>query len=503
VVLNDSTPQDSLIVDKSFGKATQTHRVTVLDSNGCKGRDTVQLSLFEASIDSSITTRNDTLIANNTGASSYRWLSCDNGYNSISGAKSRKFYPSTDGDYAAVVLEGSCRDTSACGTSLPNSPWNSMGSGVPGTLNSVHFVDSLNGWFVTASGQILHTSDAGNTWKLQLDTSVAFHSIDLGSDSSGAVVGSNGTILTTENGGRDWKAQSSGVSHDLLSVHFVDPNNGWAVGRNGTAIHSSDSGATWNSQPDGNNVDLNAVFFHDRKLGWIAGNDGQMVRTYDGGGIWTYLTSGTSENLNDVRFVNDTVGWTVGDSGTILLSEDAGDNWTAQNSGTTEDLEAVHFVNDSVGWVVGANGTILHTEDGRSAWSFQADEEPDGLKDVQFLGEGNGWAAGEKGTLLNFGRRTPDDPTSIEEEQKEALVKVYPNPVDERLRIEHRDVDGELTFTLFNKLGQRLKIDQTNASEGRSSLQVNGLEPGIYFLKIEEEEGGNEVQEQVQKIVVK
>ena len=48
------------------------------------------------------------------GATSYQWLDCDNGFQTINGANEQNYTPTSNGNYAVLVSENSCSDTSAC-----------------------------------------------------------------------------------------------------------------------------------------------------------------------------------------------------------------------------------------------------------------------------------------------------------------------------------------------------------------------------------------------------
>ena len=499
IVWDDSIPASEFVVDGSYGKPTQTHHVTVTDSNGCTGSDTVQLAVKEAKATAWV--KDDTLMAGNTGTS-YQWVSCDSNYSPISGATSPSYYPSSSGKYALVLSKNGCKDTSACKSSLPGSVWKNVGSGFPSAIQAVHFVDSTEGWIVTDSGQIVHTWTSASNWSVQLDTSVTLHSIEFANDSTGWVVGANGTVLYTDDGGNNWTPQNPGVSDDLHSVDVSGTDRAWTVGKNGTTVRTSDGGTTWNTQNSGTSTDLFSVFFLSQDSGWSVGANGTVLRTTDGGSNWGSQASSTFYDLNGVQFVNDTVGWTVGNNGTILVSNDAGFSWNAQASGTNEDLKSVHFVNDSVGWIVGANGTILHTTDGRAAWASQADGDLHGLNDIHFTQNGYGWIGGSGGTLLRMKGSSVDDPTTVREKGQGSMVRVYPNPVKDRLRIDHRGVEEELSFTLLNSVGQHLRTQEADEEQGRSSLKVRDLETGIYFLKIERQGRNGQLQQRVRKIVV-
>jgi hypothetical protein len=78
--------------------------------------------------------------------------------------------------------------------------------------------------------------------------------------------------------GGTWTAQSSGTTHYLESVAFVDAQNGWAVGDWGTIRRTTDGGVTWNGQISGWTGLLRAVTFVDAQNGWAVGEAGMILR---------------------------------------------------------------------------------------------------------------------------------------------------------------------------------------------------------------------------------
>lgn len=64
-------------------------------------------------IDNSTVTTNETIVANQTGAT-YQWLDCDNNNSSILGATDSSFIATSNGNYAVVISTQNCSDTSAC-----------------------------------------------------------------------------------------------------------------------------------------------------------------------------------------------------------------------------------------------------------------------------------------------------------------------------------------------------------------------------------------------------
>jgi hypothetical protein len=78
---------------------------------GCDSNYTLNLSV--QTVDIGITLNNITITADST-ADAYQWLDCNNAFAPIPGEDSQSFIASSNGDYAVVVTQGICSDTSTC-----------------------------------------------------------------------------------------------------------------------------------------------------------------------------------------------------------------------------------------------------------------------------------------------------------------------------------------------------------------------------------------------------
>ncbi|HXC77170.1 MAG TPA: hypothetical protein VNU19_08965 [Candidatus Acidoferrum sp.] len=151
-------------------------------------------------------------------------------------------------------------------------------------LAAVDFVAPSIGW-VVVDGQsqgfaVLHTSDAGQTWILQLTaanetTSEYLHFFDA-LNGVVAVLGTRGAVYRTRNGGKTWARQpmtSNGA--EVLSADFVDADHGWLLTQASTEgevlMRTGDGGRTWVGL--GNPVAYSdwayRVLFSDRTHGWL------------------------------------------------------------------------------------------------------------------------------------------------------------------------------------------------------------------------------------------
>ncbi|MCP4442545.1 MAG: T9SS type A sorting domain-containing protein, partial [Aureispira sp.] len=80
-------------------------------ANGCDSIVTLNLTITP--LDTTISYTDSTITANASGAT-YQWIDCDNSNTPVVGATNQIFAPSAIGNYACIVNNGSCSDTSAC-----------------------------------------------------------------------------------------------------------------------------------------------------------------------------------------------------------------------------------------------------------------------------------------------------------------------------------------------------------------------------------------------------
>ena len=222
-------------------------------------------------------------------------------------------------------------------------------------LNSVYFVDSIEGWAVGADGLILHSID----------------------------------------GGKNWERQPSGSTAQLNDIYFATPYIGWVageialdsdIGTGGVILATANGGANWFELSRNRLPGLSAVQFKDVKTGIVTTKgepQGVLHATTDGGITWQ--NAGPAPKLSEFvqslegehgRFRNlCAVGediWAVGRPGSVIYhSPDSGKTWTKQVTPIRVPLNAVQFLDAKTGWAVGDLGNILKTVDGGRTWIVQ------------------------------------------------------------------------------------------------------------------------------------
>lgn len=88
-----------------------THTLT--NAAGCDSVLTLVLNVQIVNADVSMPD-DITIEAINNVADSYQWVDCDNGFSFVTGASAQQFLPISNGNYAVIVSENGCSDTSSC-----------------------------------------------------------------------------------------------------------------------------------------------------------------------------------------------------------------------------------------------------------------------------------------------------------------------------------------------------------------------------------------------------
>jgi hypothetical protein len=84
---------------------------TITNTAGCDSVITINLTIN--TVDASVTVNGNILTANASNAI-YQWVDCGNNFAIINGATNQSYTATANGNYAVIVTENNCTDTSAC-----------------------------------------------------------------------------------------------------------------------------------------------------------------------------------------------------------------------------------------------------------------------------------------------------------------------------------------------------------------------------------------------------
>lgn len=87
--------------------------ITVSANNACGTSGDAMLTVSVNSVDTSVTQLNDSMLIANDSAATYQWINCSNN-ELIAGQTNQSFQAAANGNYAVIVTENGCSDTSSC-----------------------------------------------------------------------------------------------------------------------------------------------------------------------------------------------------------------------------------------------------------------------------------------------------------------------------------------------------------------------------------------------------
>jgi len=216
---------------------------------------------------------------------------------------------------------------------------------------SVFFVDSLRGWIVgcdynydagypNPQSKILGTNDGGVTWITQFSGELAttMNSVFFIDSLNGWAGGSTLEIpdvkpplLKTTNGGAEWDPVTNiSESYSMYCIYFSDIKNGWISGR--SLYNTKNGGVDWikDSSIDFDKEIYASLKFTNQNNGWMVGNiyitsiNSSIAHTNNGGRDWSTRYFGNDTVLFSGDFIDSLTGWVVGENGLILHTTNAG-----------------------------------------------------------------------------------------------------------------------------------------------------------------------------------
>lgn len=258
------------------------------------------------------------------------------------------------------------------------------------------------------------------------------------------VVGEKSTILHTTDGGKSWQIQLGGdpeaTEDDLIWVFFLDARHGWAMTGRGKILGTRD-GNTWQELSTVSGTSK-GVWFVSPQTGFEIENPDSTTQTTlrrsdDGGKTWKPIGKCSADTTVDglprkldcfmrtAQFLSPEVGFQAGGAAISMGTEvaafakttDGGKTWTTSVIPETKwPVTSVHFWSQNEGIVVLSRGEAVYwTTDGGATWTGSVRQQlwP------SYYGVGEGKiivGAGERGRIgysFNGGRNFTTRPFSL------------------------------------------------------------------------------------------
>lgn len=362
-------------------------------------------------------------------------------------------------------------------TSNGGKVWNIQNTGIDDGVVSLFFLNENKGYALAwelentppdfYGTRILSTTNGGNNWSNYMypDSNVFLNSIIYLDSLNGHMVGSEGTLLFTTNSGSNWNKGKidSGLilRFPVEKVKFINSYTGYAVGGAfdiaGVIWKTTNSGADWRTQIVGPEP-LHDLHIYDSFNAICVGGDfeygASTVHTTNQGSVWNYTELHVFGIANSIDFRTQNEGWcTLGIVDSFLVSTNGGNNWRLTATPNNTYIHSLLFIDSLHGWAVGDSGAIL---------KFNSD-------------------------LISVPEIETSIPESIELFQNYPnpfnpnTVIRFNIPQDVRRKMQ------DVTLIIYNSLGKAIKtLVNEKKSAGSYSVQFDGLNfsSGVYYYKL-------------------
>ncbi|WP_439859418.1 WD40/YVTN/BNR-like repeat-containing protein [Pseudomonas sp. MBLB4136] len=214
--------------------------------------------------------------------------------------------------------------------------WVQVPSPVSSDLVQVRFRDARHGWIVGHDSVLLHSSDGGSSWKVQLDgrsllnllREVYGRRADNGDQVAEDMLGEIGLAMSTA-------ASPDVLAAPLLDVLFDARGYGFVVGAFGMILHSSDDGATWvpwiERTDNDRRMHLYALAEHQGEF-FVSGEQGVVMRQDQASGRFVMMTTPYTGTFFGVRAFSDLL-VVHGLRGNLFVSRNQGQDWQKVRTG--------------------------------------------------------------------------------------------------------------------------------------------------------------------------
>ena len=301
-----------------------------------------------------------------------------------------------------------------------------------------------------------------------------------------------GRLYRTVNGGTSYAGlQEPGPgSGNWVSPFEQDPQAPNTIYVGYTSVYKSqNSGSSWTtiSQNFGNDLDNMKIAPSDNNIIFAEVN-GLVYRTADGGATtWDQVTSpGGFVNSIAIHPTDpDKIAVAVTTGAKVRISEDGGQSWSTLNANLPNfsALALTWDENPENGLYLGMDYGIYYIDDTFSEWQPFSTNLPNVIINELEINQADGMIyAGSYGRGLWVSPKY-DATLAVQSFAANSGLAIYPNPAEDYFIIGMEEA-GEMDIKVFDLNGRLVIYQPDQQTNGRHSVDVSALNPGMYFVRI-------------------
>jgi photosystem II stability/assembly factor-like uncharacterized protein len=228
------------------------------------------------------------------------------------------------------------------------------------SITCAAFANGQDGWAAGHDGAILHTTDGGATWQLQLDGNGANQLVMQAAQA--AVAHNDPSPGTPRAIMRANHFLQGGPENPFLSILVTDPRTAFVFGAYRIVMKTADAGKTWTDWSLHIGDPISHNLYNVATVGqniYVAGEAGSVFRSTDGGMSFPAVATPADITMFVVLPTGDGGVFVCGVAGHAFRSADHGQTWQPVNFGTQNNLIAAVTL-ASGGILVGSEAGTLY-----------------------------------------------------------------------------------------------------------------------------------------------
>ncbi len=256
---------------------------------------------------------------------------------------------------------------------------------MPNFKNALYLDVATNKTLVVAVGERGHVAisqDYGATWQQSktVPTRITLTAVSIVGNNIWAV-GHDTIIIHSADAGKTWKIQFEDKQRQmpLLDVLFVNESDGYAVGAYGTYLTTHDGGKNWKDSLiiEDQDFHLNKIIKIDEYKMFVVGEAGNAYRSFDAGNTWENIELPYPGSMFGVTYYQAEI-VAYGLRGNVLVSGDFGETFTQIDSPIQDSLFGAGQTKRGMLLLVGANGAVLRYQNRKLSQIDIPDSKSDG-----------------------------------------------------------------------------------------------------------------------------
>ncbi len=279
--------------------------------------------------------------------------------------------------------------------------WTQAAVPVDVSITCVAFANAQDGWAAGHDGAILHTTDGGATWQLQLNgdqaNQLTLQAAQTATANNDPSPGTPRAIMRANH------FLAGGAENPFLTILAIDSRNALVFGAYRMVMKTTDGGKTWTdwslhvADPISHNLYDVATVGKDI---YLVGEVGSVFRSTDGGMTFPAVTVPANSTLFEVLPTGDGGVFVCGVAGLAFRSSDQGNTWQPVNLNTQYNLTAAYKLASGAILVGSEDGSLYISYDDARTFSLLPNVQPMEIFGLTQAANGDVVAVGNAGAIV-------------------------------------------------------------------------------------------------------